>query len=200
MTVPVRSIRSLCVFCGSRTGAEAVFADAARDLGRALVARGMTLVYGGGQIGLMGVLADAVLNAGGRVVGVIPQPLATRELLHPRASEMHVVPGMHARKAKMVDLSDAFVALPGGYGTLEELFEVVTWAQLGIHVKPVGILNVAGFYDPLVALVEGAVAHDFIKPKNRELLVVHAEPAELLERLCRHELPAARQWIAPEQT
>jgi uncharacterized protein (TIGR00730 family) len=195
-----RTIGSLCVFCGSRTGADACYAEAARALGRALVERGMTLVYGGGQIGLMGVVADAVLEAGGRVIGVIPEPLATHELLHPRATEMHIVPGMHARKAKMVTLSDAFVALPGGYGTLEELFEVVTWAQLGIHAKPVGVLNVAGFYDPLVALVQGAVEHDFIKSKNRDLIVVHSEPAELIDRLSRHQLPAARQWIAPEQT
>jgi uncharacterized protein (TIGR00730 family) len=160
----------------------------------------MTLVYGGGQVGLMGVLADAVLESGGRVVGVIPQPLATKELLHPRASEMHVVPGMHARKAKMAELSDAFVALPGGYGTLEELFEVITWAQLGIHAKPVGILNVEGFFDSLVTLIDRAVEHDFIKPKNRELIVVHAEPDALLERLLHHRPPPARQWVAPEET
>jgi uncharacterized protein (TIGR00730 family) len=176
------------------------YAHAARALGQCLAQRGITLVYGGGQVGLMGVLADAVLESGGRVVGVIPGPLATRELLHPGATEMHVVPGMHARKAKMVELSDAFVALPGGYGTFEELFEVITWAQLGIHAKPVGILNVAGFFDPLVALVDRAVEHDFIKLKNRDLIVVHEGPAELLERLIAHALPPTRQWIAPEET
>jgi uncharacterized protein (TIGR00730 family) len=193
-------IRSLCVFCGSRAGSDPRYADAARALGRCLVEEQMTLVYGGGQVGLMGVLADALLEAGGRVVGVIPGPLATRELLHPRATEMHVVESMHARKAKMVELSDAFIALPGGYGTFEELFEVITWAQLGIHAKPVGVLNVGGFFDPLVALVDRAVEHDFIKPKNRELIVVRAEPADLIEALGRHHLPPTRQWIAPEET
>ncbi len=195
-----RTLRAVCVFCGSRVGRDARYADAARAFGQCLSGRGMTLVYGGGQVGLMGVLADAVLEAGGRVVGVIPKPLATHELLHPRATEMHVVPGMHARKAKMAELSDAFVALPGGYGTFEELFEVITWAQLGIHAKPVGILNVGGFFDPLVALVDRAVEQDFIKPKNRELLVVHEAPGELLQRLIVHTLPPARQWIAPEET
>jgi uncharacterized protein (TIGR00730 family) len=194
------NIRALCVFCGSRVGSDPRYADAARALGRCLVERRVTLVYGGGQVGLMGVLADAVLESRGRVVGVIPKPLATHELLHPRATEMHVVPGMHARKAKMVELADAFVALPGGYGTFEELFEVITWAQLGIHAKPVGILNVGGFFDPLVALVDRAVEHDFIKPKNRGLIVVHEDPAELIERLVQHRLPPARQWIAPEET
>jgi len=169
-------------------------------MGECLVQRGITLVYGGGQVGLMGVLADAVLESGGTVVGVIPKPLATKELLHPRATQMHVVPGMHARKAKMVELSDAFVALPGGYGTFEELLETITWAQLGIHAKPAGVLNVAGFFDPLVALIERAIEHDFIKPNNRELLVVESEPGQLIDRLERHELPPARQWIAPEET
>jgi uncharacterized protein (TIGR00730 family) len=194
------SIRSLCVFCGSRVGADPRYADAARGLGRCLVEQDITLVYGGGQVGLMGVLADAVLESRGRVIGVIPKPLATRELLHPRATQMHVVPGMHARKAKMVELADAFVALPGGYGTFEELFEVITWAQLGIHARPVGVLNVGGFFDPLVALIDRAVEHDFIKPDNRNLIVVHDEPAELIRRLTEHRLPRTRQWIVPEET
>ncbi len=195
-----RNIRALCVFCGSRVGSDPRYADAARALGKCLTQRGVTLVYGGGQVGLMGVLADAMLESKGRVVGVIPKPLATRELLHPGASEMHVVPGMHARKAKMVELSDAFVALPGGYGTFEELLEVITWAQLGIHAKPVGVLNVGGFFDSLVALVDRAVAHDFIKPSNRELIVVHEDPDGLVQRLIEHTMPVTRQWIAPEQT
>jgi uncharacterized protein (TIGR00730 family) len=178
-------LQSVCVFCGSRVGSDPRYAQAARELGGLLAQRGMSLVYGGGQVGLMGVIADAVLAAGGRVVGVIPQPLATRELLHTRASEMHVVPGMHARKAKMVELSDAFIALPGGFGTLEELLEVITWAQLGIHAKPVGVLNVGRFFDALVELIDHAVRQDFIKPKNRDLLVIHERPAELLDLLAR---------------
>lgn len=194
------NFNAVCVFCGSRLGNDARYQAAARILGEELVRCGITLVYGGGQVGLMGVIADAVLDAGGRVIGVIPEPLATKELLHPGATEMHVVPGMHARKAKMAELSDAFLALPGGFGTLEELLEVVTWAQLGIHAKPTGVLNVAGFFDPLIQWVEQAVKCDFIKPNNRELIVVHEEPSELLQRLIRHRLPKMRRWMEAEES
>ena len=195
-----KHFNSVCVFCGSRLGNDARYQAAASDLGDELVRCGMTLVYGGGQVGLMGVIADAVLDAGGRVIGVIPEALATKELIHPGTTEMHVVPSMHARKAKMAELSDAFLALPGGFGTLEELLEVITWAQLGIHSKPTGVLNVAGFFDPLIQLIERGVKYDFIKPNHRELIVVHEEPAELLLRLLRHRLPKTRRWMEADES
>lgn len=168
-------------------------------MGHALVAAGYALVFGGGTVGLMGVVANAVLEDDGEVTGVIPERLATKELLHPGVSDMRLVEDMHARKALMADLADAFIALPGGYGTLEELFEVITWAQLGIHRKNIGLLNVDGFFDPLLALVDGGIAAGFIKPTHRELFVVAAEPAELLERLERHEMPHVRQWLGPDR-
>ena len=149
-------MRRVCVFCGSSPGRDPRHAEAAAALARALAARGLSLVYGGGSVGLMGVLADHALAAGADVIGVIPQALAARELAHRRVADMRVVPTMHARKALMADLADGFVALPGGIGTFEELFEIVTWAQLGIHRKPVGVLNVTGYYDPLVALLQHA--------------------------------------------
>ena len=193
-------MRRVTVFCGSRAGNDERYRAAARELGRELVRRGCGLVYGGGSVGLMGVIADAVLDAGGDVTGVIPTLLATRELIHPRVADMRCVPDMHARKALMAELADAFIALPGGYGTLEELFEVITWAQLGIHRKPVGLLDVAGYFGPLVELVDRAVAADFIKPKHRDLIVVDEEPAALLNRLARHEMPREPKVIGPDET
>src|SRR6516165_7962628 len=170
-------MKRLCVFCGSKTGDRAIYADEARRLGELLVQRGIGLVFGGGHIGLMGVLADSMLQGGGQVVGVIPRSLVDRELAHKGVSEMHVVESMHQRKARMADLSDAFAALPGAYGTGDELFEMLTWAQLGIHNKPIGLLNTAGFFDPLMAWIERAVADGFIKPAQRQLIRV-AEDAE----------------------
>lgn len=165
-----------------------------------LAQRGHGLVYGGGSVGLMGVVADAVLIGGGEVIGVIPEALATKELAHPNITIMHVVPSMHARKARMAELSDAFIAMPGGFGTFEELFEVITWAQLGIHRKPIGLLNVAGYFDPLMELVEHAIAEGFIKPEHRQLIVVCDQPATLLDNLAHHQMPAVRKWITPEET
>jgi uncharacterized protein (TIGR00730 family) len=147
----------------------------------------------------MGVLADAVLAAGGEALGVIPHGLVAREIAHRSLTEMRVVPSMHARKALMAELSDAFVALPGGFGTFEELLEMVTWAQLGIHRKPVGLLNVAGYYDPLIALVDHAVSEGFVSPPNRGLILVESEPGPLLERLSAHRGPAGPEWITPEE-
>ncbi len=190
--------RQVCVFCGSNVGTDPAYAHAAAELGREIVRRGWGLVYGGGSVGLMGVVADAVLAAGGEVTGVIPEMLATKELLHPRATKMHIAPTMHARKALMEELSDAFVALPGGYGTFEELLEIITWAQLGIHAKPIGLLNVAGFYDGLTGFFEHAIEHGFIKPKQRGLIVAAESPAELLDRLERHEMPQVKKWIRVE--
>lgn len=182
------TLRRLCVFCGSKVGSDERYRAAAVDLGRLLVAKKIGLVYGGGSVGLMGVIADAVLADGGEVIGVIPESLATEELLHPGVADMRVVSSMHARKALMAELSDAFVAMPGGFGTFEEFFEVVTWSQLRLHRKLTGLLNVGGYYDPLVRLVDHAVQEGFIKPKHRSLLVVEERPEMLLDRLVRESI------------
>ena len=177
------SLRRMCVFCGSKVGADERYRAAAVELGRLLVREKIGLVYGGGSVGLMGVIADTVLAEGGEVIGVIPESLATEELLHPGVTDMRVVASMHARKALMAELSDGFVAMPGGFGTFEEFFEVVTWSQLGLHRKLTGLLNVGGFYDPLVRLVDHAVQEGFIKPKHRSLLIIEERPEVLLDRM-----------------
>lgn len=179
----MNSTHRLCVFCGSATGTNPSYAAEARRLGETLVRRGWGLVFGGGHIGLMGVVADTVLAAGGEVIGVIPRALVERELAHMRLSDLRIVESMHERKALMADLSAAFVALPGGYGTADELFEIVTWAQLKIHHKPIGLLNTQGFFDPLLAWVERAVADGFIKHKYRDLLRVESDVERLLDRV-----------------
>ena len=173
----------ITVFCGSSAGLSPQHAERARQVGSWLAAHGIGLVYGGGRVGLMGVLADACLAAGGRVVGVIPQSLADREVAHRGLTELHVVRSMHARKALMADLGDAFVALPGGYGTWDELFEALTWTQLGIQSKACGLLNVDGYYDALLAMVNGAVAEGFIRQQHRELLIADTDVERLLSRL-----------------
>ena len=173
----------ICVFCGSRTGNQAAYTQTAAQLGTALAERGIGLVFGAGHVGLMGVLADAVLAGGGEAIGVIPQALVDRELAHRQLTALHIVESMHDRKALMAEFADAFLALPGGYGTLEELFEIVTWKQLRLHAKPIGLLNVAGFFDPLLAWIDRAIAADFIKPKHRDLLLVGQEIDPLLDRL-----------------
>ena len=172
----------ICVFTGSRNGVRAEFADAARQLGRALVERDYGLVYGGGNVGLMAVIANAVLESNGHVTGVIPNSLVSREVAHFGLSDLRVVQSMHERKALMAELSDGFIAMPGGIGTMEEFFEVLSWAQLGIHEKPCGLLNVCGYYDPLIEFLDHAVDQDFIKSKHRALLVVEREAAQLLDR------------------
>jgi len=174
--------RKICVFTGSRHGASTAYADAAEQLARDLVERGFGLVYGGGNVGLMNVIADTVLELGGHVTGVIPNALVSREVAHRGLSELRVVSSMHERKALMAELSDGFIALPGGIGTMEEFFEVLSWAQLGIHNKPCGLLNVSGYYDPLIEFLDHAVSQDFVKPKHRALLLVESEPAILLDR------------------
>jgi uncharacterized protein (TIGR00730 family) len=178
----------VCVFCGSSEGARPAYAEAARRLGAELVARKLGLVYGGCAVGLMGVLADAVLGLGGEVVGVIPEPLVTRELAHTRLTELRIVGSMHERKATMAALADGFITLPGGLGTLDEMFEIVTWAQLGIHAKPVGVLNVDGYWDGLRRLLEHAVAERFVRPEYAALLQFADSPAELLDCLGRNGL------------
>ena len=173
----------LCVFCGSRGGEDPRFAQAAIELGTRLAQRGIGLVYGGGRVGLMGLLADAARAAGGEVIGVIPQALADREVAHSGLSELRVVDSMHERKALMAELSDGFIALPGGFGTLEELCEVITWSQLGIHRKPCGILNVAGYFDHLIGMFDYAVAQGFISVDNRGIVLEADMPEEIIDRM-----------------
>jgi uncharacterized protein (TIGR00730 family) len=191
----------VCVFCGSSMGSRPSYAEAARRLGKALAEGGLGLVYGGGRVGLMGVVADAALAAGGRVVGVIPDPLATKELAHDGLTELHVVPGMHERKALMAAKSDGFLALPGGVGTFEELFEVITWSVLGLHRKPVGLLNVEGYFDPLLAMLDHAVSERFVRPEHLAPLVVSRSPEAIASDLLRHTPPSpGRKWIDLDQT
>lgn len=178
-------MRYLCVFCGSSSGGPSIYAETARQFGERLARRGWGLVYGGGHVGLMGVVADAVLQAGGPVIGVIPRSMVERELAHERLTELHVVETMHQRKARMADCAAAFAALPGGYGTLDELFEILTWRQLGIHTKPIGMLNVGGFFDSLLAWVRHACAEGFVREKHLELLHVAVGIEELLDALTR---------------
>jgi len=179
----MRSVRRVCVFCGSSRGTAAAYAAAAHELGTALAARGDGVVYGGGHVGLMGVVADAALAAGARVVGVIPSTLMERELGHRALHELHVVETMHERKQMMAERADAFLALPGGIGTFEELFEVWTWRQLGYHDKPVGLLNVEGYYDTLLDFLGQTERHGFVNEAQRALLQVDSEPEALLQRL-----------------
>jgi len=187
-------LRSLCVFCGSSSGNRAEYAAAAAQFGELLARRGIQLVYGGGNVGLMGVLADAALATGGRVIGVIPQMLVDRELAH-RGTDLRIVTSMHERKALMAELSDAFVALPGGLGTYEELCEVLTWSQLGIHHKPVGCLDVLDYFHPLGAMLDHAVAEGFLRPEQRQCLFVDNNATGLLACLTQHVAP--REKIQP---
>ena len=193
--VIVVDLNRLCVFCGSSAGLDPVHRQAATDFGRMLAADGIELVFGGGSVGLMGAIADAVLQAGGRVIGVIPRFLATRELLHEGVTDVRLTDTMHERKALMSEQSDAFVALPGGLGTFEELFEVLTWAQLGLHGKPIGLLNSAGYFDPLVAMIDRAITDGFCREEHRRLFVVDDQPARLMHRLREHQMPTVKKWI-----
>ena len=191
---------AVCVFCGSHTGSDPAYAQAAKVLGRTLAERGSTLVYGGGQVGLMGVVANAALGAGGEVIGVMPKALVEREIGHTGLTELHVVSSMHERKAKMSELSNGFVALPGGNGTLEEFFEVLTWAQLGEHGKPCGLLNVAGYYDPLLAVFDRMVDRGFLNTEHRRLVLVEEDPSVLLERFDAYRPPTSIKWIDVPET
>ena len=194
-------MKRLCVFCGSASGRQPVYADAARTLATALLARGLGLVYGGGSVGLMGILADAVLAGGGEVIGVLPRGLARKELAHDGLTELHVVDSMHERKALMASLSDGFVALPGGLGTLEEVLEVLTWAQLGIHRKPVGLVDVGGYWRGLLALLRHAVEEGFVRPEYAALLLVDPSPAPLLDRFAAWRPPVTPPvWLDASET
>jgi uncharacterized protein (TIGR00730 family) len=190
----------VCVFCGSTSGLNLAFADATRALGHVLAERAIEVVYGGGNVGLMGELADAVLARGGRITGVIPHALVTRELAHQRLTTLRVVHSMHERKALMAESADAFLALPGGFGTLEEFCEAVTWTQLGVHAKPCGLLNVAGFYDHLLAFLQHARAEEFLRPTHDAIVLTDHDPAALLDRLAAWKAPAVTRWLAPDQT
>ncbi|HEX8209931.1 MAG TPA: TIGR00730 family Rossman fold protein [Longimicrobium sp.] len=188
-------MKQVCVFCGSSAGTRPVYAEAARAMGRLLAERGIGLVYGGGKVGLMGEVADAVLAAGGEVTGVIPRGLMEREVGHRGLTTLHVTGTMHERKALMVDLSDGFVALPGGYGTLDELCEALTWSQLGIHARPCGVLNVDGYFDALLALFDHAVREGFVREAHRGLVLEAAQPAALLDAMARFQPPTTEKWI-----
>lgn len=195
-----RELSHLCVFCGSNRGARPEYAAAATEFGRLLAAEGVTLVYGGGSVGLMGVLADAALAAGGRVIGVIPHALQLKEVGHKQLTELHVVDTMHERKALMADLSDAFVALPGGLGTFEEILEIITWGILGIHAKPCGFLNVAGYYDELIRFLDSGVAAGFVRRQHRDMMLVNDDPGRMLAQLRVYEAPPIEKWIRRDET
>ncbi len=188
-------LRRVCVFCGSNRGEDSLYSTAARELARVLLDRQIDLVYGGGCVGLMGVMADAMLEGGGHVIGVIPDALVAKEVAHTGLPDLRVVASMHHRKALMASLSDAFIALPGGFGTLEELFEALTWTQLGLHAKRCGVLNVGGFFDPLLALVDSAVERGFLKPENRRLLEAGDDPGALVAALSLDVMPIDGKWI-----
>ena len=193
------ALSAVCVFCGSSRGVGEGWTLAARGLGEELAERGLSLVYGGGEVGLMGELANATMGAGGRVVGVIPHGLFSKEVAHRGITELHEVASMHERKALMYDLSDAFVALPGGFGTLDELCEVLTWTQLGLHGKPTVLFDVDGFWDPFVQLLDQMVAVGFLKPQNRALVSVCSSAADALDHLAAIDVPFAEKWISDEE-
>ena len=188
-------MKQICVFCGSNSGVNRAFGEVAGEVGEFFAKRGITLIYGGGRIGLMGMIADSVLANGGKVIGVIPSSLAEKEVAHQGLTELHVVRSMHERKAMMAELSDGFIAMPGGFGTFEEFCEIITWAQLGFHPKPCGLLNVEGFYDHLIALFDHAAAESFIKPAHRGLVLVGSEIAGLFESMRDFRPPSVEQLI-----
>lgn len=193
-------MKRICVFCGSSQGSRPIYLEAAQNVGRTLAARKIDLVYGGGCVGLMGAMADAGLAQGGHVIGVIPESLVAKEVAHKGLPDLRVVKSMHERKALMAELSDAFIALPGGFGTYEEFCEVLTWGQLGLHRKPFGLLNVAGFYDPLLALFDHAVKEGFVHHIHRELVLVESNLEKLLSRLETFQPPAVAKWIERSET
>jgi len=192
-------MKSICVFCGSNDGARATYTEAAIELGAAIAGRDLTLVYGGAHVGLMGAVADAALRAGGEVVGVMPLALVEKEIAHSGLTKLHAVGSMHERKAMMADLSDGFVALPGGAGTLEEVFEVWTWGQLGHHDKPVGFLNVEAYFDGLLAFLDHQKEERFMRPEHRDMLVVETESESLLDRFAAYDPPRVAKWISSDE-
>ena len=192
-------MKRLCVFCGSNLGARPAYKQGAKALGEALVKHQIELVYGGGKVGLMGVVADAVLAAGGRVIGVIPQALMEKEVGHAGLTELHVVQSMHERKALMADLSDGFIAMPGGFGTFEEFCEVITWTQLGFHEKPCGLFNIDGFYEPLIVMFDHATTEQFIRPVHRSLVLTAKDPDTLIDLLANYQHKTVQKWTSEKQ-
>jgi uncharacterized protein (TIGR00730 family) len=188
-------MKSVCVFCGGNLGARPSYGAAAGRLGELLVERGLSLVYGGAHVGLMGIIADTVLGKGGKVFGVIPTFLAGKEIAHQGLADLRVVASMHERKALMAERADAFVALPGGFGTLDELFEILTWAQLGLHQKPCGVLNIDGYFDGLLSYLDHAAAEALLKAEHRAMLIVATEPGELLDRLASYRATPVTKWM-----
>lgn len=187
-------MRRICVYCGSNSGARAVYADTARELAGVLVRHDLELVYGGADKGIMGIIADAVLERGGKVHGVIPKMLCDKEIAHQGLTELHVVSSMHARKTMMVALSDGFIAMPGGFGTLEEIIEIITWGQLRFHDKPCGLLNVDGYFDHLLTYLDHASAEGFLRPENRQMLLCDQNPAGLIQKFERYSAPHVDKW------
>ena len=199
-TPVIGMIKRVCVFCGSSSGARPAYAAAAVALSQCLAARGITIVYGGGNVGLMGVLADTARAAGGEVIGVIPRALVAKEVAHTELPDLRIVESMHERKALMADLSEAFIAMPGGYGTFEEFCEILTWTQLGLQRKPCGILNIEGYYDHLLRMFDHAVEEQFVKPVHRQMFIADAAPESLVDRLLDYQVPVVDKWLGREQT
>src|SRR5215470_6407861 len=193
------TMQSLCVFCGANFGRRLAYRQAAEQLGQLLAQRGITLVYGGGNVGLMGALADASLAHAGRVIGIMPRALAEKEIAHKGLTEMHVVGSMHERKAMMADMADAFLTLPGGFGTWDEFCEALTWSQLGLQKKACAFLNVEGYYDALLALADRAAADGFIREEHRDLMLVDSDAEKLLDRLENYEVPYVPKWVGHEE-
>ena len=188
-------LKRVCVFAGSNVGGHEVYRAGAEHFARVLARRGLGVVYGGARVGLMGVVADTVLALGGEVTGVIPSALVAREVAHDGLADLRIVASMHERKALMADLADGFVALPGGWGTLDELFEVLTWGQLGLHRKPCGVLNVNGYFDPLMSFVDHSIQQGFVRPEYRQMILVSSSPEALLEMFAAYQPPAFEKWI-----
>ena len=193
-------MKSVCVYCGSNSGRKEAYSNAARELAKSLVNRNIRLVYGGGSVGLMGLVADTVLQLGGQAVGVIPEALVRKEVAHNNLTELHVTKSMHERKNLMADLSDGFIALPGGFGTLEELFEIWTWAQLGIHRKPCGLLNIEGYFNSLISFLDHAVVEQFVKQPHRSILIIENKPEALLDQFADYKPLPIQQWVGKSET
>ncbi len=193
------TINTICIYCGSSSGRHEKYDSAANALAEALVSRNIKLVYGGADIGLMGVVANQVLNLGGEVIGVIPKALALKEVAHKHLTQLHITESMHERKMMMAELSDGFIALPGGIGTLEELFEIWTWAQLGFHNKPCGLLNINGYYDSLIGFLDHVLAEQFLKKEHHAMLLVETNPNTLLDRYSNYQPPAIRHWVSKDE-
>ena len=193
-------MKRICVYCGSSPGRNPAYLHAAAELGRRLAARRIGLVYGGAGVGMMGAIADAVLDAGGEAIGIIPEALAVKEVAHASLTEQHVVHSMHERKALMAHMSDGFIAMPGGWGTFEEIFEALTWAQLGFHEKPCGLLNVQGYFDHLFTFLEHAIEEQFVKPVYREMLILEEHADALLRRFDDYRAPKVKKWLGPDET